>query len=233
MILRPSVPRLTLFKQGAEERLGLVARRDQHLDPPTSRGSALPPVMAEIASYDQGIVILAGVTGSSKSTDDRLDAQLRQALRDVAIVTIEDPIEFTFTDDESMIHQREVGIDVLDWDASPSSTPSGRFGHHPRGRDARQGYVPRGDAAARDGHLVFGTIHASSCLDHRPNPRPLPPRDALGDQPVGVAFNLAKADSLAAEVSCRRPRNGPEDGPDPRADLAEGIMRTSPDSCGS
>src|SRR5262245_718200 len=57
--------RVNLFKQRG--RLSLVARRVNQTVP-TFEGLGLPPVMAEIASYDQGIIILVGVTGSGKST---------------------------------------------------------------------------------------------------------------------------------------------------------------------
>ena len=71
--------------------------------------------MAEITQYEQGIIILAGVTGSGKSTTIASMLQYINERERMHIVTIEDPIEFTFTDDKSIINQREVGIDVMDW----------------------------------------------------------------------------------------------------------------------
>ena len=48
------------------------------------------------------------------------------------IVTIEDPIEFTFTDDKSIINHREVGIDVIDWDTALKHAVR-QSRHHPGG----------------------------------------------------------------------------------------------------
>ena len=62
---------------GSAAGLSLVARR-VNTSIPDFEGLGLPPVMGEIASHDQGIVILAGVTGSGKSTTHRGDAPVRQ-----------------------------------------------------------------------------------------------------------------------------------------------------------
>ena len=70
--------------------------------------------MAEITQYEQGIIILAGVTGSGKSTTIASMLQYINERERMHIVTLEDPIEFTFKDDKSIINQREIGIDVMD-----------------------------------------------------------------------------------------------------------------------
>src|SRR4051794_20916096 len=107
--------RVNLFRQRG--RLSLVARRVS-TSIPNFEGLGLPPVMAEITQYDQGIILLAGVTGSGKSTTIASMLNYVNERERCCIVTIEDPIEFTFKDDKSMINQREVGIDVLDWDTA-------------------------------------------------------------------------------------------------------------------
>src|SRR5262249_51261366 len=107
--------RVNLFKQRGK--LSLVARRVNN-SIPNFEGLGLPPVLGEIASHDQGIVLLAGVTGSGKSTTIASMLQYINERERCHIVTIEDPIEFTFTDDKSIINQREVGIDVSDWDTA-------------------------------------------------------------------------------------------------------------------
>ena len=108
------------------------------------------------------------------------------------IVTIEDPIEFTFTDDKCIINQREVGIDVIDWDTALKHAvrqdPDIILVGEMRDRDTFGAALH----AAETGHLVFGTIHASSPVDDQPDPRPLPARHARGDaaepgvQPQGI-----------------------------------------------
>lgn len=105
--------RVNLFK--ARGRLSLVARRVNNKIP-TFEELHLPPVLAEITQYDQGIIIFAGVTGSGKSTSIASMLQYVNERERMHIVTVEDPIEYTYKDDKSVINQREVGIDVKDWD---------------------------------------------------------------------------------------------------------------------
>ena len=89
--------RVNLFKQRG--RLSLVARR-VNTSIPNFEDLDLPPVLAEIPSYDQGIIILAGVTGSGKSTTIASMLQYMNERERLHIVTIEDPIEYTFKDDK-------------------------------------------------------------------------------------------------------------------------------------
>jgi twitching motility protein PilT len=122
----------------------------------------LPPIMAEIAMQPQGIVILAGVTGSGKSTTIASILNYINENKAVHIVTIEDPIEYIFEDKKATIHQREIGIDCLDFKIAlralvrenPDVVLVGEM------RDAET--FEAALHAAETGHLVFGTIHASS-----------------------------------------------------------------------
>ena len=122
----------------------------------------LPEAMSEIALQPQGIVILAGVTGSGKSTTIASMLDYINERKAVHIVTLEDPIEYIFKDRKAMINQREVGIDVLDFKTglralvreNPDVVLIGEM------RDAET--FEAALHAAETGHLVFGTIHASS-----------------------------------------------------------------------
>lgn len=125
----------------------------------------LPQVMADIAMQPQGIVLLAGVTGSGKSTTIASMLDYVNERKPVHIVTIEDPIEFIFTDKKATIHQREIHIDVLDFKIAlralvrenPDIVLVGEM------RDAET--FEAALHAAETGHLVFGTIHASSAAE--------------------------------------------------------------------
>ena len=122
----------------------------------------LPPAMAKIAELQQGLVLLAGITGSGKSTTIAAMIDYINARWPVHIVTIEDPIEYLFTDKKACINQREIGIDVEDFHAAlkylmredPDVVLIGEM------RD--QETFSAALHAAETGHLVFGTIHASS-----------------------------------------------------------------------
>lgn len=125
----------------------------------------LPDVMAEIAMQPQGIVLLAGVTGSGKSTTIASMLNYVNAQKSVHIVTLEDPIEYIFEDQKATIHQREIGIDCLDFKTglralvreNPDIVLVGEM------RDAET--FEAALHAAETGHLVFGTIHASSATE--------------------------------------------------------------------
>ncbi len=173
--------RVNLFRQRG--RLSLVARR-VNTSIPDFEGLGLPPVLGEIASHDQGIVILAGVTGSGKSTTIASMLQYVNQRERCHVVTIEDPIEFTFKDDKCIINQREVGIDVIDWNTALKHAvrqdPDIILVGEMRDRDTFGAALH----AAETGHLVFGTIHASSApFDDQPHPRPVSPGHAFGDAP--------------------------------------------------
>jgi twitching motility protein PilT len=179
--------RVNLFRQRG--RLSLVARRVSS-SVPDFEGLGLPPVMADIASHDQGIVILAGVTGSGKSTTIASMLQYVNERERCHIVTIEDPIEFTFKDDKSIINQREVGIDVIDWDTALKHAvrqdPDIILVGEMRDRDTFSAAMH----AAETGHLVFGTIHASSAPSTIGRILDLFPRDMHSALRQSLAFNL-------------------------------------------
>ena len=179
--------RVNLFRQRG--RLSLVARRVS-TSIPNFEGLGLPPIMAEITKYDQGIILLAGVTGSGKSTTIASMLQFINENERMHIVTIEDPIEFTYTDDKSIINQREVGIDVCDWDTAlkhavrqdPDIILVGEMRDHHTFSAAMH--------AAETGHLVFGTIHASSAPSTIGRILDLFPRDMHPAIRQSMEFNL-------------------------------------------
>jgi twitching motility protein PilT len=151
--------RVNLFKQRGK--LAMVARRVNTSIPSFSK-LGLPPAIETLCHYDQGMVILAGVTGSGKSTTiaSMLDyINGREALH---ILTIEDPIEFVFTDKMSVVNQREVYLDVHDWHLALKHAVRQDPDIILVGEMRDQDTFEAGVHAAETGHVVFGTIHASS-----------------------------------------------------------------------
>ena len=192
---------------------------------PNFEGLGLPAGHGRDRQYDQGIVILAGVTGSGKSTTIASMLQYINERERMHIVTIEDPIEFTFTDDKSIINQREVGIDVIDWDTAlkhavrqdPDIILVGEM------RDQR--HVQRGHARGRDRPPgVRDDPRLERPVDDRPHPRPLPPRHALG--PAADRWRSTSRRS-SPRSCCRRPRNWAAKTGQTRVPTVE-IMRTNP-----
>ncbi len=122
----------------------------------------LPPTMGKIAESHQGLVLLCGVTGSGKSTTIASMLQQVNQTRPCHIVTIEDPIEYIFKDAKAVVNQREIGVDVPNFAAglralvreNPDVVLIGEL----RDRETFEAAIQ----AAETGHLVFGTVHASS-----------------------------------------------------------------------
>jgi twitching motility protein PilT len=179
--------RVSLFRQRTH--YGLVARR-VNSSIPTFEKLGLPPVMEKLSSYDQGLVILAGVTGSGKSTTLAAMIDHINGREQLHILTIEDPIEYLFTNKKAVINQREVGIDVADWGIALKQAvrqdPDVILVGEMRDRDTFEA----GMHAAETGHLVFGTIHASSAPSTIGRILDLFPADMHGAMRQSLAFNL-------------------------------------------
>lgn len=141
-------------------KVGMVARKIERYIPPFEN-LYLPPVMVNHCKYDQGMVLLSGVTGSGKSTT--IASMLNWINRNMNkhILTIEDPIEFIYTSDKCLINQREIGQDVIDFHVAMKHAvredPDIMLVGEMRDRETFETAIH----AAETGHLVFGTIHAS------------------------------------------------------------------------
>ncbi len=179
--------RVNMFR--ARGRLSLVARRVSN-SIPNFEALGLPPVIAELCAYEQGIIIFAGVTGSGKSTSIASMLQYINERERMHIVTIEDPIEFTFTDDKSIINQRELGIDVMDFHKALKDAvrqdPDIILVGEMRDQDTFSAALH----AAETGHLVFGTIHASTAPSTISRILDLFPREMHTPLRQNLEFNL-------------------------------------------
>ena len=122
----------------------------------------LKPVLEEVAMSAQGLILFSGVTGSGKSTSIASMLQYINERRRAHILTIEDPIEYIFKDAKSTVNQREVGIDCVDFNealrALVRENPDVVLVGEMRDYETFEAAI----RAAETGHLVFGTIHASS-----------------------------------------------------------------------
>jgi twitching motility protein PilT len=124
----------------------------------------LPHVLRDLAQIKRGYVLVTGATGQGKSTTLATMIQEVNKHRKAKIVTVEDPIEFVFTHDKSIITQREVGTDTGSFpDAlraalrqDPDVIMVGEM------RDLLT--VDTSLKAAETGHLVFSTIHTNDIV---------------------------------------------------------------------
>jgi twitching motility protein PilT len=119
----------------------------------------LPPVISELAEEERGLILLTGTTGSGKSTTLAAIIDHINETRSCHIVTIEDPIEYLHKDRNSIINQREVGMDT----ASFSRAMRRVLRQDPDviliGEMRDEETVRTALSAAETGHLVLSTVH--------------------------------------------------------------------------
>lgn len=169
--------------------VGLVARKVNNWIPDFD-GLHLPPVMEELCKFDQGMVLLAGVTGSGKTTT--ISSMLNWINHHYRkhILTLEDPIEVTFEEDKCLINQREIGNDVVDFEIGMKHAvredPDVMLVGEMRDKETFLTAIH----AAETGHLVFGTIHASSAPTTIGRILDLFPQDMHAALRSAIAFNM-------------------------------------------
>jgi twitching motility protein PilT len=168
--------------------IGLVARRINN-SIPDFESLHLPPAVEQLCNFDQGLVLLAGVTGSGKTTT--IAAMLNYINRKYRkhILTLEDPIEFVFTPEKCLITQREVGQDVEDFAIGMKHAvredPDVMLVGEMRDEETFRTAI----YAAETGHLVFATIHASSAPTTIGRILDLFPQEAHASMRSAIAFN--------------------------------------------
>ena len=151
--------RINIFRQRGF--ISLAARRVSADVPPFEK-LHLPKTLEMVCDRAQGLVLVVGPTGCGKTTTIASMINYINHTRSCHIVTVEDPIEYLFKDAKAIVSQREIGIDVRDFEDAlrylmrqdPDVVFVGEM------RDART--VTAGMRAAETGHLVFGTMHSAN-----------------------------------------------------------------------
>jgi len=166
-ISRPGVGRfrVNIFKQRND--VSMVVRNVK-LDIPRFEDLKLPPVLLKTVMLKQGLMLFVGGTGSGKSTSLAALIDYRNRHSRGHIVTIEDPIEFIHRHKNSIINQREVGVDTRSFHMALKNTlrqaPDVVLIGEIRDRETMEHAL----AFADTGHLVISTLHAhhaSQALD--------------------------------------------------------------------
>ncbi|MDG2222246.1 MAG: PilT/PilU family type 4a pilus ATPase [Rubripirellula sp.] len=124
----------------------------------------LPSSLYQLADYSHGLVLIAGPTGSGKSTTLATLVDRINQTRSGHIITIEDPIEYVHASNRSLVDQREVGQDTHSFNEAliaamrqdPDVILVGEI------RDLNT--IRTAITAAETGHLVFATVHAGDCV---------------------------------------------------------------------
>ncbi|MBI1903896.1 MAG: PilT/PilU family type 4a pilus ATPase [Planctomycetia bacterium] len=169
--------------------MGLVARRVNN-KVPNFEGLYLPPILEKLCQFDQGMILLSGVTGSGKSTTIASMLDWINRHERCHILTLEDPVEFVFQEDKSLINQREVGLDVKDFSIAMKHAvredPDVMLVGEMRDEETFLTAIH----AAETGHLVFGTIHASTSPSTIGRILDLFPQDMHKALRSAIAFNM-------------------------------------------
>lgn len=131
-------------------------------DIPSVAELGLPSTLSDVVMEKRGLVLVVGATGSGKSTTlaSMIDHRVRN--RSGHILTVEDPIEYLFKHRKSIVNQREVGIDTLNWHEAlrnamrqaPDCILIGEI----RDRETMQAAL----AYSQTGHLCLATLHANN-----------------------------------------------------------------------
>ncbi len=123
---------------------------------------SLPPILHDFVSRPQGLILVTGASGQGKTTTLAAMIDEINHTRSSHIITIEDPIEYTYPIDRAIIDQREVSLDTLSFAGALRST----FRQNPdvimvgEMRDLET--ISTTITAAETGHLVFATLHTNS-----------------------------------------------------------------------
>jgi twitching motility protein PilT len=153
------------FRVNAFHQRGLVSIVFRHIKSkvPTFADLGLQAdALLKLAQAKDGILLVCGATGSGKSSTMAAMLDWINQNMDKHIVTIEDPIEYTFQDDKSLFQQREIGLDVPDFGMAIKSVlrqnPDIILIGEMRDKETFETAI----SAAETGHLVFSTMHAAT-----------------------------------------------------------------------
>lgn len=122
----------------------------------------LPPIIADLARKKQGFFLVVGPVGQGKSTT--LSAMVNLINNEQArhIITIEDPIEYVYTPNKSIVDQREIGIDTKDFYTALRSVFREDVNVIMIGEMRTPETISAAVSAAETGHLVLSTLHTNN-----------------------------------------------------------------------
>ena len=170
-----------------------IAMRHVKSEIPKIEDLRIPLQIKDMAKVERGIILLCGTTGSGKSTTlAGIIGEMNTTMRR-RIITVEDPIEYLFKDDQCVITQREVGLDTLSFPNAlkhlmrqdPDVILIGEM------RDRHS--IRTALLASETGHLVLSTLHAGTADLAVPRMLDVFPADEQDQIRLGLAGNLYAA----------------------------------------
>ncbi len=151
--------RVNVFRQRGA--VGMVIR---FIKPtiPTLEHLKLPPILGELVMEKLGMILIVGSTGSGKSSSMAAMIDYRNSTRPGHILTIEDPMEFSYKHKKSIVNQREVGMDTASYEnalvSAMREAPDLLMIGEIRDRSTLQSAL----LFAQTGHLCLSTLHANN-----------------------------------------------------------------------
>ena len=159
-----SLPRVGSFRLSAFKQRGSIAAVFRCIPflIPSLDSLGMPPLMSQIITDKRGLILMVGATGTGKSTTLASMIEWRNQQMSGHILTIEDPIEFLFSNKKSIVNQREVGRDTQSLQIAlknalrqaPDCIMIGEI----RDRETMSAAL----SYALSGHLVLSTLHANN-----------------------------------------------------------------------
>lgn len=122
---------------------------------------ALPPILESFTQRSQGFFLCVGPVGQGKSTTLAAMVNLINKTRSEHIVTIEDPIEYVYAEEKSLIDQREVGIDTKTFETALNAALRQDVDVILVGEMRNPETIAAAVTAAETGHLVYSTLHTN------------------------------------------------------------------------
>ena len=159
-----SVARVGSFRLSAFKQRGSIAAvvRCIPFEIPTLDSLGLPPLLSQLVTEKRGLILMVGATGTGKSTTLASMLEWRNQQMTGHILTIEDPIEFLFSNKKSIVNQREVGRDTQSLQIALKNAlrqaPDCILIGEIRDRETMTAAI----SYALSGHLVLATLHANN-----------------------------------------------------------------------
>ncbi|PTU64893.1 PilT/PilU family type 4a pilus ATPase [Chromobacterium rhizoryzae] len=164
MNLGHPVPGLGSFRINIFWQRGSVGMVVRYILPniPSLEHLQLPPVLSELIKLKRGLILVVGSTGSGKSSTVAAMLQTRNQSMSGHILTVEDPIEFLFRHDKSIVNQREVGFDTLSYARALKNAMREAPDVLMIGEIRDPETLTQAVTYAQSGHLCISTLHGNN-----------------------------------------------------------------------
>ena len=157
---------------------------------PTIEKLRMPPVLKDLVMHKTGLIMVVGATGSGKSTTMASMIDFRNTVTAGHILTVEDPIEYVFMHKQSIVGQREVGLDTLSYEnalrEAMREAPDMIMIGEVRDRHTMEACIGFADT----GHLALSTLHAVNSFQALDRIINMFPPDAKQQVLMDLSLNL-------------------------------------------